>query len=83
MTPNILYGDQVTNKAAIIQIKTIPANVKKVMKQSNLFVKKVTLPAIACSKFTIETLKQGAKYVKICVVLVSLLLTLNIFHTFF
>ena len=32
-------------------------------------------PAITCSKLTIETLEQGVK----C--LVSLLLTLNIFHT--
>ena len=41
-------------------------------------------PAVACSKFTRETLEQGVKYVKLTmandVVLVSLLLTLNIFH---
>ena len=36
-----------------------------------------TQPAITCSKLTIETLEQGS------VVLVSLLLTLNIFHTLF
>ena len=36
--------------------------------------------AIACSKLTMETLSQGVKYV-IGVALVSLLLTLNIFHT--
>ena len=43
-----------------------------------------------CSKFIIETLEQGVKYVQvnnkdsaIGVVLVSLLLTLNIFHTLF
>ena len=35
-------------------------------------------PAITCSKLTIETLEQGVKYV-----LVSLVLTLNIFHTLF
>ena len=34
--------------------------------------------AILCSKLTLETLEQGVK-----VVLVSLLLTLNIFHTLF
>ena len=40
--------------------------------------------AFKCSKVTIETLEQGVKYdVAIDVVLVSLLLTLNIFHTFF
>ena len=38
-------------------------------------------PAITCSKLTIETLEQGVKYTN-GVVLVSLLLTLNIFHTF-
>ena len=47
--------------------------------------------AITCSKWTIETLEQGVKYVQsqqwrhqndaTGVVLVSLLLTLNIFHT--
>ena len=37
----------------------------------------VTQPAITYSKLTIETLK------KLTVVLVSLLLTLNIFHTLF
>ena len=36
--------------------------------------------AIAFSKLTMETLEQGVKYV-IGVALVSLLLTLNIFHT--
>ena len=35
--------------------------------------------AVTCSKLTIETLEQGVKYA-IGVVLVSLLLTLNIFH---
>ena len=35
-------------------------------------------PAITCSKLTIETVEQGMKYV-----LVSLLLTLNIFYTLF
>ena len=40
--------------------------------------------AITCSKLTTETLEQGVKYVNGVngVVLVSLLLTLNIFHTF-
>ena len=49
-------------------------------------------PAFTCSKLTIETLEQGVKYVHnkvnnkdtrttLSVVLVSLLLTLNIFHT--
>ena len=37
-------------------------------------------PAFTCSKLTVETLEQGVKY---DVVLVSLLLTLNIFHTLF
>ena len=40
-------------------------------------------PAITCSKLTIETLEQDVKCVTIGVVLVSLLLTLNIFHTLF
>ena len=35
-----------------------------------------TQPTFTCSKLTIETLEQGVKYV-----LVSILLTLNIFHT--
>ena len=35
-----------------------------------------TQSAITCSKLTIETLEQGVKYV----ILISLLLTLNIFH---
>ena len=35
--------------------------------------------AFACSKLTVETLEQGA----IGIVLVSLLLTLNIFHALF
>ena len=39
-----------------------------------------TQPAISCSKVTIETIEQGGKDT-IGVVLVSLLLTLNIFHT--
>ena len=41
--------------------------------------------AVICSKLTIETLEQGMQYVQnpIGVVLVSLLLTLNIFHTLF
>ena len=47
----------------------------------------------SCSKLTIETLEQGVKYIKSSqyrhqndgngVILVSLLLTLNIFHTLF
>ena len=37
---------------------------------------------ITCSKLTIETLERGVKYAT-DVVLVSLLLTLNIFHTLF
>ena len=47
-------------------------------------------PEITCSNLTIETLEQGMKYVQkrhqneaICNVLVSLLLTLNIFHDLF
>ena len=40
----------------------------------------VSQPAFTCSKLTIETLEQG---VATGVVLVSLLLTLNIFHTLF
>ena len=48
-------------------------------------------PAITCSKLTIVTLEKGVKYFKVNnkdtdangVVLVSLLLTLNIFHTLF
>ena len=49
--------------------------------------------AFTCSKLTIETRKQGVKYVQIYqkrhqsdvtgVILVFLLLTLNIFYTFF
>ena len=45
--------------------------------------------ALTCSKLTIETVEQGVKYVQsqgvkhVGVVLVSLLLTLNIFHTCF
>ena len=52
-----------------------------------------THPAITCSKLTIETLEQDVKLFKvnnkrhqneaIGVILVSLLLTLNIFHTLF
>ena len=38
--------------------------------------------AFTCSKFRIETLEQGVKYVS-DVVLIFLLLTLDIFHTFF
>ena len=38
--------------------------------------------AFTSSKFTIETLEQGMKYV-IDVALMFLLLTLNMFHTFF
>ena len=41
---------------------------------------KLTQPAFTCSKLKIETLEQGGKY---GLVLVSLLLTLNIFHTLF
>ena len=42
------------------------------------------MPAFTCSKLTIETLEQGVKYVQSQqnFVQVSLLLTLNIFHTF-
>ena len=40
----------------------------------------VPQPTFTCSKLTIETLKQGVKY---RVVLVSLLLTLKMFHTLF
>ena len=53
----------------------------------------MTQPAFTCSKFTIETLEQGVKYVQsqqqrhqkdtIGVDLVSLLLTLSIFSTLF
>ena len=50
----------------------------------------ITQPAFTCTKLTIETLEQGVKYVHmflffdaIGVILVSLLLTLNIFHTLF
>ena len=53
----------------------------------------MTQPAFTCSKFTIETLEQGVKYVQsqqqrhqndtIDVDLVSLLLTLSIFSTLF
>ena len=39
---------------------------------------RATQPAITCSKVTIETLEQGVN-----LPLVSLLLTLNIFHTLF
>ena len=39
-------------------------------------------PAIICLKLSIETLEQGVKYAS-GVVLVSLLLTLNIFYTLF
>ena len=41
----------------------------------------LTKPAFTYSKLTIETLEQGVKYVD--VVLMSLLLPLYIFHTFF
>ena len=41
-------------------------------------------PAIICLKLTIEILEQGVKYVDANgVVLVSLLLTLNVFYTLF
>ena len=41
-------------------------------------------PAFTCSKLTIKPLEQGVKYVQTTgAVLVSLLLTLNIFHTLF
>ena len=40
-----------------------------------------TQPAFTCSKLTIETLEQGVKYVQSY--MVSLLLTLNIFHILF
>ena len=54
---------------------------KKPRKQQ--FTSLITQPVLlTCSKLTIETLEQGVKYVQ-CVVLVSLLLTLNIFHTLF
>ena len=53
----------------------------------------LTKLTFTCSKSTIETLEKGVKYVQkntkkyqndaIDVVLMSLLLTLNIFHTFF
>ena len=46
----------------------------------------LTQSAFTLSKLTIGALEQGVKYVqskKIGVVLVSLLLTLNIFHTLF
>ena len=43
-----------------------------------VFSKIVNQPAITRSKLTIETLEQGVKYV-----IVSLLLTLKIFHTLF
>ena len=56
----------------------------------NLFLKiwevETAQPAIRCSKLTIETVEQDVKYVvKYAneVVLVSLLLTLNIFHILF
>ena len=43
--------------------------------------------AITCSKLKLETLEQGVKYVqsydRYMIVLVSLLLTLDIFHTLF
>ena len=48
-----------------------------------------TQPAITCSNLTMQTLEQGVKYVQRYqndangAILVSLLLTLNIFHTFF
>ena len=49
-------------------------------------------PSITCLKLTKETLEQGEKHVKVNnkdtrlipgVVLVTLLLTLNVFHTLF
>ena len=40
-----------------------------------------THPAITCSKLTTETLEQNTRNDAIGIVLVSLLLTLNIFHT--
>ena len=41
------------------------------------------LPSRYLPAQTIETLEKGVKYVQSGVVLVSLLLTLNIFHTLF
>ena len=45
----------------------------------------ISQPAFTCSKLIIKTLEQGVKYVQVNhkddIVLVSLLLTLNIFHT--
>ena len=43
----------------------------------------VTQPAFTYSKFTVETLEQGAKLRNVSVFLVPLLLTLNTFHTLF
>ena len=48
--------------------------------------KTLTQPTITCSKLTIGTVEQGVKYVRRDVngaVLVSLLLSFNMFHTLF
>ena len=51
----------------------------------NLFSSADDQLTFACSKLTVETLEKGLKHVSDVndVVLVFLLLTLNIFHTFF
>ena len=63
-----------------LQSKVMPSSfsLREFMCKSPVLV--VFQPASTCSKLTIETLEHGVKY---GVVLVSLLLTLNIFHTFF
>ena len=65
------------------------------MLEGNLYSPSTTQPAFTYSKLTVETLEQGVKYVQSkqerhqkdvwrhLVLLVSLLLTLNIFRTLF
>ena len=65
------------------------------MLEGNLYCPSTTQPAFTYSKLTVETLEQGVKYVQSKqerhqkdvwrhrVLLVSLLLTLNIFRTLF
>ena len=74
----------------MVILKKIKKNEIVVNKNSNLF-HAITQPAIRCSKLIIETLEKGVKYDQSQqeryqndangIVLVSLLLTLNIFHT--
>ena len=69
-------------KVYIILLKSLIKKLEKHLFPSGEMNKIIHL-TFTCSKSTIETLKKGVKYDVTDVVRVFLLLTVNIFHTFF